>query len=222
MTDFRVGVLFDVDGTLCDTNYLHAVAWSRALREVGEYAEMSDLHHCIGMGGDRLLQTVIGHDSDEASEAYDRHFKEFSNDVYAFADAGNLLEAVSKLGAAVVLASSAKPDMLKLLRKALDADDVIDEATSSGEADESKPAPDIFQVAMNKVDLPAERCIAVGDTVWDVEAAGRAGMNCIGMLSGGISKSELEEAGAVAVYSNPSDLLAHLESSPIAELCKQS
>lgn len=218
MTTSDAGVLFDVDGTLCDTNYIHSVVWARALRDVGEFVPMSTLHRRIGMGSDQLLQDVLGHDSEEAMKKHDEHLEAFLDDIRAFPGAADLLRAVADLGGRVVLASSAPPDLLQRLRKAIDADDVLDDTTDSGEVDASKPEPDIFQAAMDKAGLSPDRCIVVGDTVWDVQAAREAGLDCICVLTGGISKSELQAAGAVAVYKDVQDLLDNLADSPISAL----
>jgi HAD superfamily hydrolase (TIGR01549 family) len=218
MTTSDAGVLFDVDGTLCDTNYLHSVAWARAFAECGVYAHTSTLHSRIGMGSDQLLQDLIGRDDETISDAHGKHFEAFLDDIRAFPGSADLLRAVARLGARVVLASSAKPDTLERMRKVIGADDVIDESTSSGEVDSSKPSPDIFQTAMSKAGLDPKRCMVVGDTVWDVKAARKAGLDCICVLTGGIGEAELMEAGAVAVYKDPHDLLDRLEESPLSAL----
>jgi len=212
------GVLFDVDGTLCDTNYLHAVAWSRALREIGHEVPMAVLHRHIGMGSDRFTDEVIGEHSEIAGDAHRQYYREMWPDVRAFADAARLLRAVAAKGATVLLASSADSDELEMLRKAIDADDAITDATSSGDADASKPAPDIFQAALDSVDMGAKDALVVGDSVWDVLAAKKAGLECVGLLSGGIAASELRQAGAIAIYDDPGDLLQNLQSSPLAPL----
>jgi HAD superfamily hydrolase (TIGR01549 family) len=218
MTTSDAGVLFDVDGTLCDTNYLHSVAWKRAFEKVGEYAHTSTLHRRIGMGSDQLLNDVLGHDSKELSDEHGRQFEAFIDDIRAFPGAADLLRAVSRLGARVVLASSAKPKSLARMREALDADDVVDAVTGSADVDVSKPSPDIFRTAMEKAGLTADRCMVVGDTVWDVIAARKAGMDTVCVLTGGISEAELLEAGAVSVYEDPQDLLDNLTASPLSAL----
>lgn len=218
MTTSRAGVLFDVDGTLVDTNYLHAVAWARGIRDAGENAEMAVLHRHIGMGSDHYTQAVLGHYNDEAVEGHSNHWKSMWSEAVAFDGAADLLRAVHERGLAVVLASSANPEELEMLRKAISAEDVIDHATSSGDADASKPEPDIFQVAVDSAGLDPERTLVVGDTVWDVEAARKAGLKCIGVLCGGFSEAELRQAGAIEVYDNPRDLLRSLDRSAIAKL----
>lgn len=215
-------VLFDLDGTLCDTNYLHAVAWKRAFDEHHIYAHTVDLHRLIGMGSDQLMQTAAGGESDGLLESYERHFEEFASDIQAFPGASELLRATADLGARVVLASSAGPTMLKRLRKAIDAEDVLHAVTAADDVEATKPAPDIFSVAMKRSEQGPEACIAIGDTVWDVKAAGAAGIKCIGVLTGGISRPDLLEAGAVEVYKDVQDLLEHLNESAIGKLCAKS
>ena len=214
------GVLFDVDGTLCDTNYLHAVAWSRALREMGEDAPMSALHHHIGMGSDKFTEAVMGHHNEKASEAHGRIFKTMYEEVRAFEGAGDLIRKVASVGIRPVLASSADPEQLEVMRKVIGADEALYGATHAEDAEASKPEPDIFIAALEKSDLAADNCVVVGDTVWDVKAAIDAGIACIGVLTGGISEAELKEAGAIAVYDSVKALLDDFDNSPIATLLK--
>lgn len=218
MTSPRAGVLFDVDGTLVDTNYFHTVAWTRGLRDAGEYAEMAVVHRHLGMGSDHFTQAVLGHYNDEAVEGHANHWKSMWSEAMPFDGAAHLLRAVHEMGLAVVLASSASPEELEMLRKAISAEDVIDHATGAGDVDASKPEPDIFQAAMQGADLDPAKTIVVGDTVWDVEAARKAGVRCIGVLSGGFSEAELKESGAIEVYDNARDLLRNLETSAIGAL----
>ena len=169
----RPGVLFDVDGTLCDTNYLHALAWSRALRESGEWAPMNAIHRLVGMGGDQLLPELLGHDSPAALAKRPLRYQELTGDVLAFPRAAEALRNVHERGLVVVLATSAPEDELVTLRKALDADDAIDGQTSADDVDRSKPDPEIFLSAMKRFSIDPRRALAVGDSVWDVKAAPR-------------------------------------------------
>ena len=214
----RAGVLFDIDGTLVDNTYLHTLAWARAFAEAGEQPSMAALHRLVGMAGPGFIEAVLGRPSPEISDGHSRHIAALEGDMHAFPGAADLLRAVADRGLLVVLATSAKPQEVEARLRLVDAEDAIDHVTSSGDADEGKPAPDIFQAAMDAVDLAPERTIAVGDSVWDVEAAENAGLHCIGVESGGFSEAELREAGAVAVYTDVADLLAHLDDSPIADL----
>lgn len=219
----RSGVLFDVDGTLVDTTYLHAVAWWEALRQHGHDVPMAAVHRAIGMGSDKLLDHLLGedrdHDRDEAaSTAHDVLYGAWWERLRPLPGAADLLRAVAGHGVAVVLASSAKEPELEQLRRVVGADDVIAAATSSSDAEESKPAPDILQAALNQSDVDPHSAVFVGDSVWDVQAAGRLDIPCIGLTCGGTSAAELTEAGAIAVYDDPAALLAALDDSAIAKL----
>jgi HAD superfamily hydrolase (TIGR01509 family) len=194
----RPGVLFDVDGSLCDTNYLHALAWSRALREAGEWAPMNAIHRLVGMGGHQLLPQLLGHDSPEALASY----QELTGDVI------------------VVLATSAPDDELVTLRKALDADDAIDGQTSADDVDRSKPDPEVFLSAMKRFSIDPRRALAVGDSVWDVKAARAAGIGCITVESGGFSQHELNEAGSLHVYRDVGEMIDQFHTGALAQLCR--
>jgi HAD superfamily hydrolase (TIGR01509 family) len=209
----RYGVLFDVDGTLVDTTYLHAVCWAEALRQHGHTVPMADVHHLIGMSGDRLLDQLLGEDRDkdgdeELENSHLTLYRQHWGRLVPLPGAKKLLTACAQRGLAVVLASSASEEELAALTSALDADDAITEATSSADADSGKPAPDILQAALDQSDVDRQRCVFVGDAVWDVEAAGRLKIPCIGLACGGTSAAELTEAGAVATYRDPAELLS--------------
>lgn len=221
----RSGVLFDVDGTLVDTTYLHAVAWWEAMRQEGVDVPMANIHRGIGMGSDKLLDHLLGEDRDRerdeaVSIAHDVLYGAWWERLRPLPGAADLLRAVAKKGLAVVLASSAKAPELEQLRRVIDADDAITAATSSSDAKESKPAPDILQAALDQSDVDPRRAVFVGDSVWDVQAAGRLDIPCIGLACGGTSAAELTEAGAVAVYDDPAALLAALDDSEIATRLK--
>ncbi len=156
------GVLFDVDGTLVDTNYLHTLAWSRALRSVGEWAPMHAIHRLTGMGGDQLVPELLGHDCPGASEARKRAFAELIDDTEAFPHAADLVRACHGLGLRTVLATSSPADELAHHRKVLDADDALDATTGSDDVDASKPSPDVFLGAMEAGGLDPARSLAVG------------------------------------------------------------
>ncbi|MGI8750966.1 MAG: HAD family hydrolase [Acidimicrobiales bacterium] len=219
MTDgLRPGVLFDMDGTLVDTNYLHSLAWSRALRDAGEWAPMNAIHRLIGMGGDQLVPELLGHDAAEATAARPGRYKELRGDIRAFPDAAALLRQLHDLGPAVVLATSAPEDELAVLRKVLDADDAIDGQTTADQVESSKPDPEVFIVAMETSSIDPRRALAIGDSVWDIQAARGAGIGCITVESGGFSQHELSEAGSVRVYRDVAELLAQLQTSPLTAL----
>ena len=217
------GVLFDVDGTLVDTTYLHAVAWWEVLRQHDRDVPMAEIHRAIGMGSDKILDHLLGTardkgDDEEMSKAHDVLYGAWWERLRPLPGAGDLLRACAERGLTVVLASSAKGHELELLRRVIDAEDVITAATSSADAEESKPAPDILAAALEQSGLDPRHAVYVGDSVWDVKAAGRLGMPCIGVTCGGTSAAELLDAGAVETYENPAALLAALDSSAIKSL----
>ena len=214
-TEGRAGVLFDVDGTLVDSNYLHVLSWSRALRDAGEWAPMNAIHRLVGMGGDQLITELLGHACPAAREARPAHYEELKGDMVAFPHAGDLLRHVHQMGLAVVLATSAPQNELDLLRKLLHADDAIDAATSADDVDAAKPSPEVFLTAMDTAGVDRRHAIAVGDSIWDIRAARAAGIGCIGLESGGFSRHELSEEGALFVYRNAEELLDQLHTSPV-------
>src|SRR3954463_15752244 len=215
MAQKRAGVLVDCDGTLVDTNYLHALAWSRALRDLGEWAPMNAIHRLVGMGGDPLVPELLWHDLAGADDAHARHYAELKTDVLPFRGAAAFLRRLHAAGLVVVLASSARAVVLRDLRAVIDADDVIDATVNADDVERSKPDPQIFEAAREKAELDPELVLAVGDSVWDVQAARAAGMGCVAVDSGGSSRHELAEAGALAVYRDVEELGAQLMTSPI-------
>jgi HAD superfamily hydrolase (TIGR01509 family) len=212
-------VLFDIDGTLVDSNYLHIDTWARALGEVGQPTDAWRIHRCIGMDSAKLLETLLGDEADAAGErAKDRHselYLEQADRLRPFAGARDLVAELARRGTRVVLATSAPDEELELLRKVLKVDEHLADYTSSGDVETAKPSPDLIEVALQKAGVDAAHAVMVGDTVWDVEAAKRAGVACIGVLSGGIAAEELYDAGAVAVYTDVAELLAGIETSPL-------
>jgi HAD superfamily hydrolase (TIGR01509 family) len=216
--DDRPTILVDVDGTLVDTNYLHAVAWWRAFRDIGEDVPMSRIHPLIGMGSDQLVHRLIGRESKEASDAHSRHYEPFKKEIAAFPRAAELLAELSRRGARVVLATSSDEEDLARLREAIDADDAIDDAVSKGDVEHSKPSPDIFEAALKRFDLDPRNTMVVGDTPWDVEAAAKVELGTVCVLTGGATREQLEEAGALAVYEDVGELLDELDNSPLSKL----
>ena len=211
----RRGVIFDIDGTLVDTNYLHAIAWRRAFVDCGEDVATARIHRMIGAGSEVLLRELLGDVRTDVKKAWRGHFDELKPEIRPFADAASLLRAVKERGATVVLASSSEQEDVDALLAAIDADDAIAEVTSAGDVSDAKPSPEVFQMAMDKAGLDPAGTVAVGDTVWDVEAAARAGLRCVCVLSGGIGQAELDAAGALAVYPDVSTLLRDLDGSPL-------
>jgi HAD superfamily hydrolase (TIGR01509 family) len=218
----RPAVLFDVDGTLIDSNYLHVHAWYRAFTEAKVEVEAWRIHRSIGMDGARLLAS-LAEDVDEDTTArlkdlHSRYYQETAPLLRRLPGARELLEAVDKLGLQIVLATSAPEDELSILREVLACEDLLSAVTSSNDVDTAKPEPDIVQVALERAGVDVAHAVFVGDTVWDVEACKRAGVPTIGVLSGGVSSGELETAGAQAVFDNPRDLCDHLASTAIGRL----
>jgi len=215
-------VLFDVDGTLVDSNYLHVYAWQRAFDSEGLSVAAWRIHRGIGMDGSKLVR-ALSDDApsdvqDRLSDAHSRYYRETSSLLAPLPGARELLRRVAELGLQVVLASSAPDDELDMLRRVLGCDDVIAATTSSRDVDTAKPEPGIVQVAMDRVGVTAGQAVFVGDAVWDAKAAEAAGLPCIGLRSGGSAGAELQAAGASPIFADPQDLLDHLESTRIAEL----
>lgn len=212
------GVLVDVDGTLVDSNYHHAIAWSRALRDHGSDARLAAIHRLIGMGSTRLLETLIGRSDDAIAKSWRAHFDGLLPEVDALDGAPELLRAMHGRGLTVVLATSSPADLLDEFRSKIGADDAVDVVVTASDVEEAKPEPDVFEVSLAKADLRRERAIVLGDSRWDAQAAARARLPCVALETGGFSRAELEEEGAVAVYTDPADLLEHLDESPIGTL----
>ncbi|GAA1441997.1 HAD family hydrolase [Leifsonia poae] len=208
-------VLFDVDGTLVDSNFLHVDAWQRAFAELGQPVDAWRIHRAIGQDSSRLLRSVAGeHDDDWNSRAKDLHsqyYRELAPRLRSFSRAAELLRELSGRGITVVLATSAPDDELELLRAAIGADDAIRAATSADDVEEAKPDPGILEVALDRAGASPSEALMVGDSVWDLKAAARAHIRSIGMLCGGVGPSELLDAGAWDLFDDPADLLSRLD-----------
>ena len=220
MSSTVTAVLFDVDGTLVDSNYLHTLCWWEAFTQAGHDVPTSRIHRAIGMGSDQLLDALLPLDRDKTADdamraAHGALYATYWARQRPLPKAADLLRACKKHGLRVVLASSADAREFAALRAALDADDAIDDATSSADVERSKPAPDLVRIALDKAGVPPAGAVFVGDTTWDVEASRKAGVPCIGLLSGGISRAELAAAGAAEVYGDPAELLEALPESLI-------
>ncbi|MDT4918423.1 MAG: hypothetical protein QOH89_3123 [Pseudonocardiales bacterium] len=214
------GVLFDVDGTLMDTTFLHAVCWAEALRQHGHSVPAVVTHRAIGMSSEKLLGHALGDGRDTAeddaiTEAHLTLYKQWWGRLTPLPRAAELVRTCHERGLRVVLASSAKAEELAALRSALDVDDALDETTSSSDADEGKPEPDIVVVALEKSGLRAEEVVFVGDAVWDGYATQQAGVAFVGLTCGGTSEADLRAAGAVEVWADPAELLENLDKSAI-------
>jgi HAD superfamily hydrolase (TIGR01509 family) len=216
------GVLFDVDGTLIDSSYFHALAWWQAFRREGLDIQVSAIHRCVGMGGDKLIEHLVPGCAKDIQEdlksAHGAVFSTFWPSLRPFDAARDLLAACSDAGLAVGLASSAQERDLDVSRRLLDAGTSIDAWTSSNDAKESKPAPDILLACLEKLDLSPEDVVFVGDAVWDVKAAAAIGVPAVALTCGGISEAELREAGAAEVYDNPRHLLENFQASALGKL----
>jgi phosphoglycolate phosphatase-like HAD superfamily hydrolase len=219
MTDLRPGVLFDVDGTLLDTNYLHVLAWWQAMNDAGhENVSMAAIHRCIGIASEGLVERLLGHDDEKAVEAHSKRYEALRDKVTAFPCTADLVERCAERGYVAVLATSGKEEDLEWMMPAIGAEDSFTGATTSSEVDSGKPSPDLLTTAVDEHRLDPGRSVVLGDTVWDVKAAERAGLPCIALTCGGISEAELRGAGAVEVYDDPADLLVHFDDSLLGRL----
>jgi HAD superfamily hydrolase (TIGR01509 family) len=195
--------ILDIDGTLVDTNYHHAIAWFRAFRQHGELLPVWRIHRHIGMGGDQLVEALCGEQverdkGDDIRTAEKALYMALIPEVEPLHGARELIVDLKERGHDVVLASSAKPDEVEHYLDLLDARELADGWTTSGDVEATKPEPDLVKAAVEK--SGAGDAVMVGDSTWDCEAAGRAGLTTVAVLTGGFSEAELRDAGAVAVY----------------------
>jgi phosphoglycolate phosphatase-like HAD superfamily hydrolase len=204
----RRGVLVDLDGTLVDTNYLHTMAWSRALHDVGEWAPMTAIHHLIGAGGDQLVQRLFGHQIPGVADRRAAHYRPFIDEARPFPGATEALARWRDSGLTVVIASSSPRGELEAMLDLLAAGDIIDGATSADEVDRSKPEPDVLHAALAVGGIEHPHAVVVGDSVWDAAAAQGAGLPFVAVESGGTCERDLQAAGAVAVVHDVSDISA--------------
>ena len=219
----RRGVLFDVDGTLIDSSYIHTVSWWGAFRQQGYDVPMASIHRHVGMGGDRLVDSLLPGGRDRAldPEILASHGALYAShwpSLRALDGAKDLLAQCHAGGLAVALASSARRKDLEVMKSILDAEAFIDAATSANDAKNSKPAPDILVAALEAINVQAADAIYIGDAVWDMQAAAALEIPAIGVTCGGVSAGELRDAGAVEVYEGPRDLLRNLPSSALGRL----
>lgn len=210
--------IFDLDGTLVDSNYQHAIAWYRAFREHGYSPPIWRIHRAIGMGGDHLVGAVCGAGAeaahgDEIRATWAAEFDTIIGEVAVIAGAGQLLEAVRRRGFQLVVASSGKPEHVERYLDLLDARDLLAAWTTSDDVEDTKPAPDLLAVAMHKVH--ADGAISVGDSTWDFVSGAKLGVPGIAVRTGGFSVEELHEAGALAVYDSLPELTAALSDTPL-------
>jgi HAD superfamily hydrolase (TIGR01509 family) len=217
MNELRAGVLFDVDGTLLDTNYLHVLAWWQAFRDTGhEQVTMAAIHQTIGIASGELVEHILGTGDEATVEAHSARYAPLREQVTAFPQAANLLIACADRGFTVVLATSGQESDLDWMQPAIGAAEAVTGATTSADVGPGKPAPDLLTTAMDQHQLDPAATVVIGDTVWDVGSARKAGLPCIALTCGGIGRAELIDAGAAAVYTDPADLLDHIQDSPLA------
>jgi HAD superfamily hydrolase (TIGR01549 family) len=211
-------VLLDVDGTLIDASYHHALAWYRAFRSHGILLPVWRIHRHIGMGGDQLVPALVPGIRDELHAAIEEKrgecYAELIGEVQPFDEAHELIADLKAQGLTVVLASSSPQHELDHYLDLLDARDLLDAWTTKDDVDATKPDPDLVAAALAKAS--SDDAVMVGDTAWDVEAARRAGIETICLISGGWSRQELLEAGAVAVYESVAELRQELDRAPLS------
>jgi HAD superfamily hydrolase (TIGR01549 family) len=201
--------ILDVDGTLVDSNYQHAIAWDRALSEHGAEVPIWRIHRHIGMGGDQLVAAVAGEEAERSAgdairEAESRRYSELIGEVRVLPGARELITELARREVPAVLASSANEDEVDHYVELLDADGKVAGWTTSTDVEETKPEPDLIEAALEKAG--GREAVMVADTVWDIEAAERAEIRSIGVLTGGFARSELSEAGAIEVYKSVVEL----------------
>jgi HAD superfamily hydrolase (TIGR01509 family) len=212
------GVILDIDGTLVDSNEAHVQAWVKALAENGFDTPAEKIRRLIGMGGDNLLPAAVGieKDSERGKPIAERHgelFKEQLPSLRPFPRVRELLERMKADGLALVVATSSEPDQMKALLDIAGVADLLEDAASKGDAENSKPEPDIVQAALDRLEIPAGEAVMLGDTPYDVEAAGKIGIGTMALRCGGFTDEDLGRA--IAIYDDAADLLARYEASPL-------
>jgi HAD superfamily hydrolase (TIGR01509 family) len=211
------GVIFDVDGTLLDSNDAHAISWVEAFAEAGYDVPFDVVRPLIGMGADKLLPKTIGisHDSDEGKKLVARHSEIFEERhlprLRPFKGARDLVECIRSDDLKALVATSARNEQLTQLLKAAHVDDLMEERATASDAKRSKPDPDIIQAAIEESGISPKHLVMIGDTPYDIEAAARAGVRTIAFRCGGWTDEKLK--GAAEIYDGPADLLAHYETS---------
>ncbi|MEU9700422.1 HAD family hydrolase [Streptomyces sp. NPDC047981] len=216
--------LFDVDGTLTDTNHLHVTSWWEALRQAGHQVPMHAVHRALGLPGPDLLEHLLGPGHGEAEQArmrtaHDVLYATFFCRIAPMPGAGDLLRALASGGWRVVLVTSASGDELSALTDAIDAEDAVHAATSADDVEHGKPHPEPVRQALELAGAEPGRAVFVGDSVWDMRAARRAGVSwCAGLLCGGIPAADLKQAGADSVHEDPAELLDSLAGGPFARI----
>jgi HAD superfamily hydrolase (TIGR01509 family) len=210
-----LAVLFDIDGTLVDSNYLHVDAWHRAFQTLGIDVEAWRIHRSIGQDAGELLASLVGEKDEEwitrAKDLHAENYKALAPRLRLLPEARSLLESLDDLGVRVVLATSAPQEELEILLELINADEIIHDTTNADDVDVAKPSPEIVQVALDRAGVEAHEAVFVGDSEWDIEAATRAGVRSFGVLTGGIAGDLLMQAGAERVFAGPTDFLDRLD-----------
>ncbi len=210
--------ILDIDGTLVDSNYFHAIAWYRAFRGHGHTLPMWRIHRAIGMGGDQMIAALLGdeveeREGDDVRAAETEQYMALIDEVRPLEGSRELIEDLKRAGSKVVLASSAKPDEVDHYLDLLDARELADAWTTSGDVERTKPEPDLVNSALEKIG--GGPAVMIGDSVYDCEAAGNAGVETIAVLTGGFSDSELLKAGARIVFASIDELRERLSWTPL-------
>lgn len=212
-------VLCDIDGTLVQSNWLHASAWKDAFAAMGIQLELEEIRRQIGKGGDELIPVFVPwwrrSTVEDPLKTYRKFIfqQDYLSQVKPFPKVRDLLLRLKEAGIRVSLASSADKDDLEIYKKIANMQDLVEESSSASDAEHSKPHPDIFQATLKKLGLPASKVLALGDTPYDAEAAGKAGISTVGVTTGGWSKPELLDAGCIEVYTDIAELLDRFDSS---------
>jgi HAD superfamily hydrolase (TIGR01509 family) len=215
------GVILDVDGTLVLSNDAHAEAWVEAFAAYGYQITFEQVRPLIGMGGDQIIPRLVpelnskeGTGKQIADHRKNLILNKFGSHLTPTRGARDLVQKMQNEGLQLIIASSATEQEMEILLKVAQVDDLLHEATTSSDAEESKPDPDIVEAALHRAHLAADRTVMLGDTPYDVEAAAKAGVEVIAFRTGGFSDEQL--SGAIAIYNDPADLLAHYDQSPLA------
>ena len=212
-------LLSDIDGTLVDSNALHAEAWRRTFEHFGIQVRMGEAWSQIGKGGDKLIPVFVKEEDrdrlQKEMEAFRRQVfhRDYMPRIVAFSKSRDLFAKLKQSGIRIILATSSDEEDVATYKRIIGIEDLVDAQSSASEAKESKPEPDIFAVALKKAGVSADRAIALGDTPYDAEAAGKIGIRVIGLTCGGWKRDDLLGAGCIEVYQDPADLLLHLEQS---------
>ncbi len=223
-------VIFDIDGTLVDTVDFHAQSWQRTFQHFGHQVPYEQIRPQIGKGSDQLMpvffsQEELDASDDGSSPTFGERMRDYRRELYkreyhprvkAFPHVRDLLQRVKTDGKRIALASSATKNDLVVYKQIMNVEDLIDVATTTSETKASKPEPDIFKATLDKLgNIAPDEAIVVGDTPYDAEAAGKLSLQTIGVLCGGFQEENLRQAGCIAIYQDPADLLAHYDESPL-------